>query len=217
MELVILVGLQAAGKSSFYRSRFADTHTIVSKDLLRNSRNRQIRQMALIEQALRRGESVVVDNTNPRAEDRLPLIALGKLFGARIVGYWFADGLSECLRRNALREGRARVPDVAIYATARKLEHPLGAEGFDAIFSVRLAECGFEIEPEPKLCSQGDMWLELTNQDTDQAVLVNSSLVTHMAELPQGAAPGCKLFLTNSLELVANERLDRIMERLRLS
>lgn len=154
MELVIFVGLQAAGKTSFYRARFADTHTLVSKDLLRNSRSRQTRQMALIEQALRRGESVVVDNTNPRAEDRLPPIALGRVFGARIVGYWFAGGLSECLRRNALREGRARVPDVAIYATARKLEYPLGAEGFDAIFRVRLGECGFEIEPEPKSCSE---------------------------------------------------------------
>jgi hypothetical protein len=61
------------------------------------------------------------------------------------------------------------------------------------------------------------MWLELINQENSQVVLVNSSLVTHMAELPQGAAPGCKLFFTNSLELVVNERLDRIMERLRLS
>jgi hypothetical protein len=78
MELVILVGLQAAGKSSFYQARFAGRHTLISKDRLRNSRNRQAQQMALIEQALRRGESVVVDNTNPRIEDRLPLIALGR-------------------------------------------------------------------------------------------------------------------------------------------
>jgi len=150
MELVILVGLQAAGKSSFYRTRFADTHTLISKDRLRNCRNGQARQMALIEQALRRGESVVVDNTNPRTQDRLPLIALGRVLGARIVGCWFEAGLSECLHRNALREGRARVPDVAIYATARKLEHPLGTEGFDVIFGVRLAAGGFEIKPEAR-------------------------------------------------------------------
>ena len=48
MELIILVGLQAAGKSSFYRARFADTHALVSKDLLGNARGRQGRQMALI-------------------------------------------------------------------------------------------------------------------------------------------------------------------------
>jgi predicted kinase len=154
MELVILVGLQAAGKSSFYRASFADTHTLVSKDLLRNSRNRQARQLALIEQALRHGESVVVDNTNPGAEDRSPLITLGRALDARIVGYRFEAGLSECLRRNALRQGRARVPDVAIYAAARRLSHPRSAEGFDAIFRVRLIEGGFEVEPEPRSCFQ---------------------------------------------------------------
>lgn len=142
MELIILMGLQAAGKSSFYRERFGDTHTLVSKDLLRNSRNRQARQMELVEQALRRGESIVIDNTNPRVEDRRLLIALGEAFDAKIIGYYFDAGLSECLRRNALREGRARVPDVAIYATARKLQHPLEAEGFDAIFTVRLIDGG---------------------------------------------------------------------------
>lgn len=61
------------------------------------------------------------------------------------------------------------------------------------------------------------MWLELTDQATNQAVLVNSSLITHMAELPQGAAAGCKVFFTNSIELVVKERLDRLMERLQLS
>lgn len=148
MELVIFVGVQAAGKSSLYRARFADTHILVSKDLLRNARDRQARQMALIERALRRGESVVVDNTNPRIEDRLPLIAMGRGFGARIVGYHFEASLCDCVRRNASRQGRARVPVVAIYATARKLEPPSGAEGFDAVFTVRLVARGFEVEPK---------------------------------------------------------------------
>jgi predicted kinase len=149
MELIIFVGLQAAGKSSFYQARFADTHTLVSKDLLRNSRSRRARQIALIERALKRGESVVVDNTNPRIEDRSPLIAIGRAFGAGIVGYDFKASLPECLRRNALRQGRNHVPNVAIYATARGLESPCTAEGFDTVFGVRLVEGGFEIEREP--------------------------------------------------------------------
>lgn len=37
MELIIFVGLQASGKSSFYRARFAANHEHVSKDLLRNN------------------------------------------------------------------------------------------------------------------------------------------------------------------------------------
>jgi predicted kinase len=156
MELVVFVGLQAAGKSSFYRARFADSHTLISKDLLHNSRSHQARQMALIGEALQRGDSVVVDNTNPRIEDRSPLIAMGRAFGARIVGYDFEAGVAECLHRNALRPGHARVPDVAIYATARKLERLRSAEGFDSVFRVQLVAAGFEVaqdsEPERHDC-----------------------------------------------------------------
>lgn len=161
MELVIFVGLQAAGKSSLYRARFVDSHTLVSKDLMRNCRNRHIRQLALVEQALRCGESVVVDNTNPQAQDRAPLIGLGKAFDATIVGYLFEGGVSDCLGRNALRQGRARVPDVAIYATAARLEHPMKAEGFDALFRVRLSGDGFHVRPHPhsKIIAPEDLYV----------------------------------------------------------
>jgi predicted kinase len=64
-ELVILVGLQASGKSTFFREQFAATHEHVSKDLLRNNRTRNRRQRELIEAALWAGRPVVVDNTNP--------------------------------------------------------------------------------------------------------------------------------------------------------
>lgn len=149
MEVAIFIGLQAAGKTCFYRKHFAGTHSHVSKDLLRNSRNRQARQMVLIEQGLTMGKSVVVDNTNPRVEDRAPIIALGRAFGARIVSYRFEATVSECVRRNARREGLARVPEVAIYATAGKFQPPIETEGFDLLYRVRLNDGGFDIEPEP--------------------------------------------------------------------
>ena len=46
-ELVILVGLPGAGKTSFHRDRFTGTHVHVSKDLLRNRRDKQTHQLAL--------------------------------------------------------------------------------------------------------------------------------------------------------------------------
>jgi len=46
-QLVIFVGLQAAGKSSFFRERFASTHAHVSKDLMpRAARDKQAQQIA---------------------------------------------------------------------------------------------------------------------------------------------------------------------------
>src|SRR4051812_5650964 len=110
MELVIFIGLQGSGKSTFYRERFAQTHILVSKDLLRNNRLPERRQRQLIAEALAEGRSVVVDNTNPTPADRLPLIALGHAAGARVSGYFFAPDLKECLEHNRRREGRARVP-----------------------------------------------------------------------------------------------------------
>lgn len=147
MELVILTGLQASGKSSFYQARLANTHELVSKDLLRNNSNRERRQRQLIEQALVAGRSVAVDNTNATPQLRAPLIALGKQYGATITGYYFAAEVPGCLARNRVREGRARVPDVAIFATRKILVPPTLAEGFDALFVVRLTDAGgFDVE-----------------------------------------------------------------------
>jgi predicted kinase len=146
MELVLFIGLQGSGKSSFYRERFAATHVHVSKDLWPNARKREARQRRLIAQALAEGRSVVVDNTNPLVEERAPLIALGRERGARVVGYAFESDLEVCLARNAGRVGRARVPDKALHITWRKLRWPSYAEGFDALFHVRVdPEGGFHV------------------------------------------------------------------------
>jgi len=140
-QLVIFVGVQAAGKSSFFRERFASTHAHVSKDLMpRAARDKESRQLAQVEQALLIGQPVVVDNTNPRAADRAPLIELARRYEARVVGYFFEPGIQDSLRRNAARE--PQVPKVAIFTTAKKLQPPSFEEGFDEIHHVRLAEGG---------------------------------------------------------------------------
>jgi predicted kinase len=136
MEMIILTGLQASGKSTFFRTRFAATHEHISKDQMRNTKHRGNRQAQLIEEALQKGRSVVIDNTNPSVEDREPLISLGRLYGAEITGYYFESQVRQCLERNRLREGKARVPDVAIYVTASKLVRPSYKEGFDKLFYV---------------------------------------------------------------------------------
>jgi predicted kinase len=148
LELVIFIGLQASGKSTFFRERFAATHELVSKDLFPNNRNRNRRQAQLIEVALGVGSSVVVDNTNPTVEDRQSLLRLGREHGAKIVGYYFESTARECVERNRLRAGKAKVPDVAIYATAKKLVPPSYSEGFDELFRVRLTGSSFEVRPE---------------------------------------------------------------------
>src|SRR5262249_44832333 len=145
-ELVLFIGLQGAGKSSFYRARFAGTHDWVSKDRFPNNRNPARRQRQLIEEALGAGRSVVVDNTNPTAADPAEPIALARCLGATVTGYYSESRLAECLERNRQRQGKARVPDPALYATRKRLCLPSLAEGFDRLYYVRLlGEGRFEV------------------------------------------------------------------------
>lgn len=132
-ELVIFVGLQAAGKSTYFAAQLAATHVHVSKDLMTNTRDRDRRQEREIVAALTAGRSVVVDNTNPTPVVRAPLIALGRRHGARVIACYFETTIKDAVARNRAREGKARVPDVAIFVTAKKLVPPTAEEGFDEV------------------------------------------------------------------------------------
>ena len=145
MEVAILVGLQRAGKTTFYRERLAATHVHVSKDNFRNNRRPDRRQKHLIEEDLSESRSVAVDNTNATAADRAVLIELAKRLGASVVCYYFPPDVDGSLKRNAGRTGKARVPDGVIHMTARRLEPPSPAEGYDRFFEVRLEANEFMI------------------------------------------------------------------------
>ena len=138
MELIILIGLQASGKSTFYRALFADTHEHISKDLLSRSKNqnKNQKQAERIEKAFQEQRSVVVDNTNVTVQDRQLLIDIGRRYDATIIGYYFEPDVSGSRTRNRQREGKAQVPEKAIFITAHKLEPPSYAEGFDILYSV---------------------------------------------------------------------------------
>jgi predicted kinase len=158
MEVVILMGLQASGKSTFARQRFGPTHIYISKDLMGAARHKEQRQRRLVAEALAAGRSVIVDNTNPSPAEREPLIQIGRTYGARIVGYYFLPDVAASRRRNATRTGRERVPVVAIHSTAKRLTPPTYAEGFDALFTVHLTLSGnFETAPLPPPPSSGDL------------------------------------------------------------
>jgi predicted kinase len=133
LELIIFVGLQGAGKTTWYREHLAATHVHVSKDLMPNARNRDTRQQQQIEEALKSGRSVVVDNTNPSVDSRAPLIAAGHRLGAHVIAVYFEAHVPTSLMRNRSREGKARVPDVAIFRTKKQLVPPSLSEGFDEI------------------------------------------------------------------------------------
>jgi predicted kinase len=135
-DCVVLVGLPAAGKTTFARAQFP-SHLYVSKDALpAHARDKQARQDAAIRAGLASGRSVVVDNTNVTAADRAGIITIAREFGARVVGYYFEVTPRQAVARNAGRTGRAKVPNVAIFTCAKKLVAPAEAEGFDELHRV---------------------------------------------------------------------------------
>ena len=134
MELILFIGIQATGKSSFYRERFFRTHVRVNLDMLRTRH----REKLLIESCLAGKTPFVVDNTNLTRQDRARYIVPAKACGFAVHGYFFRSVSAEALTRNAARVGGERVPDLAIAGASRRLELPLLAEGFDRLFFVRL-------------------------------------------------------------------------------
>jgi predicted kinase len=143
MEAVILVGVQGAGKSTFYRERFFDTHVRINLDMLGTRKREQL----LLAACLEAGQSFVVDNTNPQASDRARYIAPARAKGFRVIAYFFDVPLRDAMHRNNQRKLRKKIPPVAVAGTHKKLEPPQKAEGFDQIFTVQVTEpAGFAVK-----------------------------------------------------------------------
>jgi hypothetical protein len=59
-----------------------------------------------------------------------------------VIGYFLDISTRQAVARNEARTGRARVPKVAIFTAAKRLQPPVKNEGFDQLFTVRPAEGG---------------------------------------------------------------------------
>lgn len=142
IEAVLFIGLPGSGKTSFFRERFFSTHVRISLDLLK-TRNRERR---FLETCLATEQRFVVDNMNPTRAVRAHYIAPATASPFDVVGYYFESKVEDCLKRNAGRPESERVPEVAIFAAAKRMELPSLEEGFDRLYYVRLEEGRFIIE-----------------------------------------------------------------------
>lgn len=142
MEAVLFVGLQAAGKSTFYKERFFTTHLRINLDMLK-TRHREKR---LLQTCLETGQPFVVDNTNPSRADRAAYLLAAKPAGFRVVGYYFRSRVEECQRRNVGRPAAQQVPLKGLLGTAGRMEVPTRAEGLDDLFYVRIEGNEFVVE-----------------------------------------------------------------------
>ena len=136
MEAVIFVGLQGAGKSTFYRERFFATHVRINLDMLKTRR----REGRILQACIETRQPFVVDNTNTTRAERQVYIAAAKKAGFRVVGYYFQSKVEDCKRRNERRPVEERIPVRGILGAAGRLQIPGREEGFDELFYVRIDE-----------------------------------------------------------------------------
>ncbi|WP_418360261.1 AAA family ATPase [Sphingobacterium detergens] len=142
MEMIIYCGIQASGKSSFYKENHFNSHVRISMDLL-NTRNKENK---FIKTCLETQQTFVVDNTNPTKAERAKYIDLAKMYKYKIIGYYFSSSLLSSLERNSARINKERIPDIGIRGTHKKLQIPSLDEGFDKLYYVTLDAEGFIIK-----------------------------------------------------------------------
>ena len=134
MEAVLFVGIQGAGKSTFYKERFFATHVRINLDMLKT----RYREDVLLSACILAKQPFVVDNTNVRAAERARYIGPAREAGFRIIGYFFEPEIRASIARNARRPGKQAVPVKGLLGTVKRLQPPQPEEGFDRIYRVRL-------------------------------------------------------------------------------
>jgi predicted kinase len=134
MEAVIFVGIQATGKTTFYKQRFFETHIRISLDMLKT----RTRESLLLKACLVAKQPFVIDNTNLTKMHRQAYIELAKSFNFRVTCFYFPAVVKEVLARNKQRTGKAVIPVPGIFGSLKRLQAPTLAEGFDNLYHVSI-------------------------------------------------------------------------------
>ncbi len=140
-QMILLIGIPASGKSTF-------VSRLVPKDYLRISLDQlhtRLKEAKMLADALEKRLNVVIDNTNVTRAERQRFIEPAKAAGYEITGYFLQSIIADCLRRNALRTGKARIPNVGVISRFKALELPSIEEGFDSLHYVSIVDEGFSI------------------------------------------------------------------------
>jgi predicted kinase len=142
VQAIVFCGVQGAGKTSFYRYRFFETHVRVNLDMLRTRRRERI----LVEACIAALQPFVVDNTNPTPAERGRYLEPARAAGFKTVGYLVEVDAAVALARNAERAETQRVTVPQLVGTARRLVPPAPEEGFDELWHATAAADGWRIE-----------------------------------------------------------------------
>ena len=139
-EMIIFIGSPASGKSTFFDSYLKSGGYIrVNRDTLKTAE----KCLSVAEEELKKGNSVVIDNTNPTLESRSRFIDLAKRHKVDLRSFVFNFNKDLVFHLNELRNINnfrnhfsESVADVIIHTWYKKFEPPSLKEGFKEILEI---------------------------------------------------------------------------------
>lgn len=140
-EMVILIGIQGAGKTTFAFEHYVKHGYIHCNQDLLGSREKVLQ---LAEKSLQSGTSVVVDRTNATRDHRVEFIALAQKHNVSVKLIEIQTPAGIARRLNAMRDvvgsayqqNKKLVPEQAFWAYQRDREEPSFEEGIQTIIQV---------------------------------------------------------------------------------
>ncbi|XP_049762750.1 bifunctional polynucleotide phosphatase/kinase isoform X3 [Schistocerca cancellata] len=137
LEAVILVGGPGSGKSFFAKTHLVPKGYVhVNRDTLGSWQ----KCVSSMEDALKKGKSVVIDNTNPDKESRKRYIEAAKKYGVKCRCFILATSAENSRHNNKFREltddSHEPISEAIINMFRAKYEEPTTEEGFSTIVKV---------------------------------------------------------------------------------
>ncbi|QDI89661.1 ATP-binding protein [Candidatus Nitrosopumilus sp. SW] len=121
-----MIGITLSGKTTFVKANF--NHEEIRLYYFDNNRKKE---MNYIEQCLKQGKSIVVDDTNLTKNIRKRHIDMAKKYNAKMIGI-FMNTSSGIIEQRRTRR-RDSFPLVAINKQLKEFETPNKDEGFDTL------------------------------------------------------------------------------------
>ncbi|XP_069461738.1 bifunctional polynucleotide phosphatase/kinase isoform X2 [Ambystoma mexicanum] len=138
-EVVVAVGLPAAGKSTFFKEHLVpEGYVYANRDTVGSWQ----KCVVMCAESLKNGKSVVIDNTNPDVESRNRYIECAKKAGVPIRCFLFTATIEMAKHNNTFREmtytgqGHQPVNDMIFNSYKSKFVAPSLKEGFSEILKI---------------------------------------------------------------------------------
>ena len=121
-----MIGVALSGKTTYVETNF--DHEVIRLSYFENNRKKEF---TYIEECLKKGKSIVVDDTNLTRDIRKQHIDLANKYNAKIVGIFMNTSIG-LLHQRRMRRNK-QFPLVAINRQLKELETPTKDEGFDVL------------------------------------------------------------------------------------